>query len=97
MADLLAAKFIQEDVLVQDSVTITITDIYTIDQYAEALKYLESLSSVSKVLVNSVIPGEVSFQLLAHGGCPAVAQAITLGRKLIPGGTGECTRYKLLP
>ena len=97
MADLLAAKFIQNNVQVQDSITITITDIYSIDQYAEALKYLESLSSVSKVLVSNVTAGEVSFKLLTHGGCPAVAQAITLGRKLIPSGAGECSRYKLLP
>jgi len=97
MTDLLATNFIQDNAQAQDSVTLTITDIYTIDQYAEALKYLESLSFVSKVLVNNVTVGEVSFKLMAHGGCPAVAQAITLGRKLIPNSTGECSRYRLLP
>jgi hypothetical protein len=97
MADLLAARFIQENAQEQSSISLTITDINTVAQYAAALKYLESLSVVSKVQVSSVTPGEVTFRLLAHGGCNAVAQAIELGRKLIPGDARPCTRYQLLP
>ena len=97
MADLLAAEFIQDNVSGQDSVNITVTDIHNIDQYAEVLKYLESLSSVSKVLVSNVATGEIIFQLQAHGGCPAVAQSIELGRKLLPSAASTCSRYKLLP
>jgi len=97
MADLLAATFNQNKAQGQDSVSITVTDINNIDQYAATLKYLQSLSSVSQVLVSHVSAGEVTFKLLAHGGCPAVAQAIELGRKLLSSSPDACTRYQLLP
>lgn len=98
MSDFLAAKFVRSDVLEKSSVRITVADIYNADQYAETLKYLESLSPVTpQVQVSNVIEGEVTFILEAHGGCLAVSRAIVLGRRLEPIDTNECSKYRLLP
>lgn len=97
MSDFLARKFIQIDVNDQNRVRIAVADIYNIDQYAQTLKYLESLSFVSRVQVSNVINGEVTFVLDAHGGCTAVSQAIELGRRLEPITRSECSKYRLLP
>jgi len=97
MADFLASKFIHNALLEQSNVTLTVTGINTVDQYATVLKYLESLSSVTRVEVNYVAAGEVSFILQAHGGCLALSQAIVLGRRLEPLQDNDCSSYRLLP
>lgn len=98
MADFLAATFMQNHALQEENIGTRISGIYNLDQYAEALKYLQSLSSVTRVDVNQVTAGEVSFTLRARGGCPAVSQAIALGRKMAPDGrAGDCSSYQLLP
>lgn len=97
MADFLASKFIHNAALVQSNIALTVTGVSTVNQYAAVLKYLESLSSVTRVQVSYVTAGEITFMLQAHGGCPALSQAITLGRRLEPLDGNECSRYRLLP
>ena len=97
MADFLASKFIHNAVLEQSNVMSTVTGVNTVDQYAGVLKYLESLSSVNSVEVSNVAAGEITFMLQAHGGCLALSQAITLGRRLEPVDGNDCSRYRLLP
>lgn len=97
MADFLASKFIHNTVLVKSDINLTVSGIQTVAQYASVLKYLESLSSVTEVRVSKVAVGDVSFMLQAHGGCPALSQAIALGRRLERLDGNDCSRYRLLP
>ena len=97
MADFLASKFIHNGVLGQSNLSLTVSGINTVDQYASVLKYLESLSSVTSVQVSKVIVGNVSFTLQVHGGCPALSQAITLGRRLEQLDSSDCSSYRLIP
>lgn len=97
MADFLASKFIHNTMPGQSNISLTVSGINTVEQYAAVLKYLGSLSSVTGLQVINVAPGNVSFSLQAHGGCPSLSQAIVLGRRLEPLNDGDCSRYRLLP
>ena len=97
LADFLAARFIQTEITEQREVSISIININNVDQYAQALKYLESLSFVTRVNVKSAVNGEIIFNLQSHGGCPALSKAINIGRRLEPLAGADCERYRLLP
>jgi hypothetical protein len=98
MADLLAARYAgTRGTGEASSFDITILNVESVDHYARALKYLQSLNSVAAVQVAEVREGQVRFSLRVHGGEAALAQAITLGRTLehIDGAAGGT--YRLLP
>ena len=97
MADFLASIFIHNGVQGQSNISLTVSGIKTVDQYASVLKYLGSLSSVTRVQVSKVAVGDVSFTLQVHGGCPALSQAITLGRRLEQLDSSDCSSYRLIP
>lgn len=77
--------------------TLTVTAVDSLDDYARVENYLNSLSHVARVDVRSVSPGEITFEIEAAGGDRALEQAIALGRTLRPESGGEGRRYRLLP
>lgn len=80
----------------EGGVTLNIVGVNSAAGYARALRYLESLNSVTGVQVTEVAGDQVTFVLSAFGGGDAVRQAITLGRVLEPApGAGDS--YRLLP
>ena len=97
LADVLAAQYTPA-VIVDgvNRVRLSVSDIFSVDQYARVLSYLGSLNSVSDVEVVQVESGRVIFMLQAHGGQLAVNQAIELGRILEPI-TSQGSDYRLLP
>lgn len=97
MADFLASKFIHKTVMEKTDVTLTVSGINTLAQYADVLKYLGSLSAVTRVQVSSVTAGAVTFIVTVHGGCVTLSQAVVLGRRLESLSGNECSRYRLLP
>ena len=97
LADVLAAQYtpaVAVDGI--NRVRLSVSDIFSVDQYAKVLSYLGSLNSVSDVEVEQVESGRVIFILEAHGGQLAINQAIELGRILEPI-TSQGTDYRLLP
>jgi hypothetical protein len=96
MADLLAAQFVRPLFTEESEVRIAITDIIDINQYADVIKYFESLNSVTNVQVERVEQGRMIFLLRAHGGGLAVAQAITLGRMFEPISGNQGMAYRLV-
>lgn len=97
MADILANRFAQAvNPGAVDQLTISVSGVNNVDQYARVLKYLESLNAVSDLQVVHVAPGQLSIRLTAHGGEAALSQSIVLGRILEPvaGGSGS---YRYLP
>ena len=96
IADLLARRYARGSDTDTGATRMKVVDVTSLEEYARVLKYLQSLSPVTRVDVVEVGPGDVEFSLTAHGGGQAVAQAINFGRVLEPldgaGGT-----YRLLP
>ena len=98
MADILAARYTRTGIYAEEAgVNIDVADIFSIDQYARVLKYLELLNSVTDVQVQRVEPGNVKFILTAYGGAQAVAQAIALSHFLEPISGRQGSTYRLLP
>jgi hypothetical protein len=98
LADLLAARYVQTTVSGEAiPAEVTVADVFTVDDYARVLKYLSSLNSVASIEVARVEPGQVSFALRVHGGEPALAQAVALGRTLESVAPGQGGLYRLLP
>ena len=96
VADLLAVRFAQGDVLSDGDIQIKVLDVNTVDQYARALGYLESLSTVARVEVKEVSHGNIVLILTAHGGGQAITQAINFGR-VLEQVAGNNNTYRLLP
>jgi len=98
MADLLAARYAGTHGTLEASLfDITVVNVETVDAYARALKYLQSLNSVADAQVAEVDAGRVRFSLRVHGGEGALAQAIALGRTLERIEGAESGTYRLLP
>jgi len=98
MADFLAGKYaLSGDTGEASGITVTVSEIRNVDQYARVLKYLTSLNSVAGVQVTRVQTGTVTFDLLVHGGLSTVSQAIALGRTLEPLTGSAGNQYRLLP
>ena len=96
--DALAYEFVRGAgyTLVGD-IEITVGAVDSVEHYARLLNYLESLSSVSRIHVKEVRPGEVTLALAAHGGEQAVVQTINLGRILEPVASPDGHYYLLNP
>lgn len=98
LADLLAEHYAPRNLSAAvGDVSITVSDISDVDQYARVLHYLESLNLVTDIRVTRVEPGQVSFMLTAHGGEAAVDQAIVLGRVLERLSDASGNLYRLMP
>jgi len=98
MADRLAQLFARSSVFTElSTVRLSVADINNAHQYAKVLKYFESLSSVTRVQVEQVESGVVTFLLTAHGGGVAVSQAIVLARIMEPISGSSGMAYRLLP
>jgi len=97
-ADRLVSRFVRGDASDRaGTIAIEVNDITTAGEYAKALEYLRSLSSVTDVQVERVETGRVRFAITAHGGGHAIRQAIALGRLMEPLGDGNGNRYRLQP
>ena len=82
-ADILAARFAQSTVYTESGkFNIIIINVFTVDEYARTLQYLQSLSTVNNVQVTQVNYGRVGFSVTALGGKRSVVQAINFGRIL---------------
>jgi hypothetical protein len=81
-------------------VALKVMGIQSLQDYARALQYLDSLDEVSRVDVTRVEGGSVSFRVDARGGRETVRQVIALGRTLAEEGQSDLTdglNYRLLP
>lgn len=96
LADLLARNYARGGGGDTGTIRMKVVNISSVEQYARVLKYLQSLSPVTRVDVVQVSPGDVEFNLTAHGGGSAVAQAITFGR-VLESQEGASGTYRLLP
>lgn len=97
LADQLARRYASAGAGAEESgVTLEVTGVESATGYARALRYLESLNSVTGVRVSEVEGDRVTFVLSAYGGRDAVYQAIALGRVLEPA-SGPGDTFRLVP
>lgn len=85
LADTLAQRYavlgIQQD---HHNVSLTITNIKSLNDYAQVMKYLRQLSVVKNLTVTAVEPDQIVFDLQVIGGQRALTQAINLDHTLQP-------------
>ena len=86
-----------------NELTLVISQIQNVKQYAKVMRYLQSLAAVKSLQVMQLEPKQVILSLSVVGGIPALQQAIHLGRELqqdneVTDNTGEnnILRYKLI-
>jgi len=85
VADLVAQQFAQVTSDAQVKVLqVSILDVASLADYAQAARYLQSLTSVVQAEVVSLEPARVTFRLELRGERPGLEQAISLGRSLVP-------------
>jgi hypothetical protein len=84
IVDLLAQQFGRGTSQTAGEVQMRIVDIVNVEQYARVLRYLNSLSPVTRVDIVRASQGDILFSISAHGGAEAVTQAINFGRILEP-------------
>ncbi len=97
-ADMLAAEFARASVYTRlGDVEMVIGDVNSVDQYAQVINYLKSLSSISEIHVTEVQAGKMKLALTVHGGELAVVQAVSLGRVLEPVENIGVNYYRLIP
>ena len=86
-ADLLAERYSSiAGVGGPGQVSVVVTGISSVDDYARALTYLDSLEEVEHVEVAQVQTGQVRFDLQVRGGRAAIRQVVGLGSTLAPEG-----------
>ena len=79
------------------AVDISISNIDSLDRYAQAILYLKSLKSVTKVSVKRISLNYVVFELIGDQGIEGIQQAISLGKKLQFVEGSDDIEYRLLP
>lgn len=82
LADALAERYVNSGSSGTELFEIAVSNILTHDDYARTVTYLESLQSVTQVVVKTVMPEQVKFELVSHGGQDALDRAIRLGNVL---------------
>ena len=86
-ADFLAARYSRPaDRDATGMVDMVVTGVRTLEDYARALGYLDSLEEVERVEVDAVEPGQVRFRVAAHGGRHSIRETVALGSTLSPEG-----------
>lgn len=85
VADTLAQRYavlgLQQD---HHNVSLTITNIKSLDDYAQVVKYLKRLSVVKNLSITALEPDQIVFDLQVLGGQRALTQAINLDHTLKP-------------
>jgi hypothetical protein len=96
VADIISDRFTHGVVAPLSQSVLKVIDIISVQQYAKVLNYLQSLSPVADVEVVQISPGNIEFNVSAHGGSQALDQAITFGGVLEPIGE-NMEIYRLIP
>ena len=97
LVDRLAAQYANTGSTRTEVIELLVSNVNSVDGYAKALAYLESLQSIRTVQVKRVSSDNVLFEVISHGGQSAVDQAVSLGRTLELVSDSDQLNYRLLP
>lgn len=96
LVDRLANEYVSSVSGGTEILELTVTDINSVDDYARALSYIQSIQAVTEVQVKQVKQGEVLFEVISHGGITAINKTIALGRTLEQLNNNEQLNYRLI-
>ncbi len=96
LVDRLAARYANFASTRAELISVEVENVTSIDDYAKVLSYLESLQSVTSVLVKNVMPERVSFEVIIHGGVDVLNQAVSLSNLLQNLDDVQTNRYRLI-
>ncbi|NNM01810.1 MAG: DUF2066 domain-containing protein [Gammaproteobacteria bacterium] len=96
-ADVLARSYAPRGMLaVADGVEMAISGVNSLDDYARAVTYLDSLDAVTDLQVKRVVPGSIALRVTVTGGGVNLDRLLALGAVVRPL-PGEPGRYQLVP
>jgi hypothetical protein len=97
--DAVATQYVRADSGRADdsSVELEVREVWSLDDYARVLGYLETVDRVEGVRVTRAEPGTVRFRLYMRGAGDSLAQSFALGNTLGRVGVGGEWSYQLLP
>ncbi|MBT8447428.1 MAG: hypothetical protein KJO38_09780, partial [Gammaproteobacteria bacterium] len=81
---------------VADGVEMAISGVNSLDDYARAVTYLDSLDAVTDLQVKRVVPGSIALRVTVTGGGVNLDRLLALGAVVRPL-PGEPGRYQLVP
>ncbi|MGB1800070.1 MAG: DUF2066 domain-containing protein [Gammaproteobacteria bacterium] len=96
LADRLANEYVTSVTGGTEMLELTVTGVKSVDDYAKALAYLQSIQAVTDVQVKHVKENEVLFKVISHGGITAINKTIALGRTLEQLSNNEQLDYRLI-
>ena len=95
LADSLVRRFAAPELLARaEKLTIEISGVRSLQDYAKVCAYIDSLDTVSKIFVRRIVEDGLSIDVIAKGGLKALRQSISFGGLLI-GTNGDLTGYSL--
>ena len=96
LADRLASEYVTSVSGGTQILELAVSEIKSVDDYARALSYLQSIQAVTEVQVKQVKENEVLFEVISHGGISAINKTIALGRTLEQLSNNEQLNYRLI-
>ena len=96
LVDRLASEYASFGSTGAELIKVEIENINSIDDYARALSYLESLQSVSSVIVKQLNTERVFFDVIIHGGSRVLNQAVALSNRFELIDDSLTNRYRLI-
>lgn len=96
LVDRLASEYASSGFTRAELIKVEIENINSIDDYARALSYLESLQSVTSVIVKRLNTERVVFDVIIHGGSRVLNQAVALSNQFEVIDDSLINRYRLI-
>ena len=96
LVDRIASEYVTAGSGGTEVLELVVSDVKTVDDYAKALSYLQSIQAVTEVQVKQVSENEVLFEIISHGGITAINKTIALGRTLEQLSNNEQLNYRLI-
>lgn len=96
LADRLASEYVTSVSGGIEILELAVSGIKSVDDYARALSYLQSIQAVTEVQVKQVKENEVLFEVISHGGITAINKTIALGRTLEQLNNNEQLNYQFI-
>ncbi len=96
LADRLAARYANAVSSDGELINVSVLNVKSIDDYAKALSFFETLQAVISVNIKHVVDDKVVFQLVSQAGIDVIEQTIKLNKNLVRVDDKQQIVYKLL-
>lgn len=84
LADSLAARFAYSTDIPSEAISLTISGIGSVAAYGTVQRFLENLPGIDKLMINTVVGDQITYEVSAQGGVERLKRALELGSMLEP-------------